>query len=162
MPLTQARSAARRGRSTTGLLQTFLHRHRALRWIAACGAAVAAFAALASGPSDSGVAGLSDARELLAREELAARLPTATRGVSVPAVGGAVAPGDYVDVHANSTGAAVATNVFVVEATGDDTVIAVPVDRVGAVVEALANDGVMLVLVPFEASSFEASSPKAS
>ena len=152
MSLTQARSTARRGRSTAGLLQTFLHRHRALRWAAACGAAIAAFAVLSSDPSNSGIAELSDTRELLAREELAARLPAATRGMSVPADGGALAPGDYVDVHASSTGAAVARNVLVVEVSGGDTVIAVPVDQVGAMVESLANDGVILVLVPFKAS----------
>ena len=146
MPL--ARPTASRSRSVVGMLQTALHRHRGLRWAAACGAAIATFSALSPDSSDSGAADRSSTEAMLAQEKLAARLPTATRGVSVPSDGGMLQPGDYVDVHATRTGAAVAANVLVVEAIDDSTVIAVHADHVDAVVASLADGGVMLVLVP--------------
>ena len=131
-----------------GLLRIALHRYSGLRWIAAAGAAVVAFSVLDSGPADSGADTLSDTDAMLAEKRLASRLPTATRGVSIPTAVGTLAPGDRVDVHEVESGIPVVSNVLVVGVTEEDTLIAVPRGQVGAVVDSMAAGGVILVLVP--------------
>ena len=134
------------GRSAAGLLQTMLHRRRGIRWVAAAGAAVAVLMAL----GDDG----SDGRPLdptpvgPPQQGPADRLAPATRGVPVPVEGVALRVGDIVDVHAVLTGAAVAHGALVIDSGGEEAVVAVPVERVDAMVDALTTGGVILVLVP--------------
>ena len=66
----------------------------------------------------------------------------------VPVDSTVFAVGDAVDVHAVLDGAAVVLGAPVVLATTDEVILAVPSDRVHAIVDALATGGVMLVLVP--------------
>ena len=142
------RMEMRAAASRAGLLQTALYRYSSLRWVAAAGAAAAAFLALNSSPIDSDVGMASGTAMTLEQEQLAARLPTATRGVSIPTASGVLVPGDRVDVHGVLTGSPVVNGALVVEVTAEDTLIAVPRERVDAVVESMADGGVMLVLVP--------------
>lgn len=140
------RPSAGLGRSAAGLLQTMLHRRRGIRWAAAAGAAVAVLMAL----SDDG----SDGRPLdpppaaAQQQGPADRLAPATRGVPVPVEGVALRVGDAVDVHAVLTGAAVAHGAPVIDSADEEAVVAVPVEQVDAVVDALTTGGVILVLVP--------------
>ena len=146
--MTSLRPTAGRGRSAAGWLQTFLYRYRAIRWLAAAGAAVAAFSALSSRPPDDG--GAADAGEAakLEQDQTAARLPASTRGVAVPVESTAFLTGDRVDAHAARTGAAVVRAALVVDVAEDEIVVAVPADNVDALVDALTTGGVVLALVP--------------
>ena len=141
--MSPVRSAARAGRGTAGRLQTILYRHRWIRWAAAGGAALAVFAALSDDPSDP--APVSSA---VRPPGPAGLLPPHTRGVPVPVDSAAFAVGDAVDVHAILDGAAVVAGALVVEADGDEVIVAVPAERVDATVDALTTGGVILVLVP--------------
>lgn len=142
--MASARPIAGPGRSTVGWIQTMLHRRRGVRWVAAAGAAVAVFVVLGSDDPSTG------GPEVLAIQPAGPvdRLPPDTRGVPVPGGNPAFNPGDMVDIHEIRTGAAVVVDATVVMAGEDDTIVAVPVDQVDAMVDALTTGGVILVLVP--------------
>ena len=140
------RPSAGLGRSAAGLLQTMLHRRRGIRWIAAGGAAVAVVMALSDDGSDGQP--LNPTPAVPQQQGPADRLAPATRGVPVPVEGVALRVGDAVDVHAVLTGAAVAHGALVVDSGEEEAVVAVPVERVDAMVDALTTGGVILVLVP--------------
>ena len=147
--MSSIRPTAGRSVTLTGLLQTLRYRYHSFRWIAAGGAAVAVFLALNSDPQGTDPAtDLSDPTNILDQERLASRLPAETRGVTIPTSSEVLTPGDYVDVHEVSTGTAVVGNVLVVEVTEDDTLIAVPTERIDTVVDSMTTGGVILVLVP--------------
>ncbi len=138
-----ARPSARDGRSAAGRIQTFLYRHRWLRWAAAAGAALIVLISLGggrTGPPPEPAESLPPAP--------AGLLPPGTRGVPVPVDSGAFAEHDSVDVHAVLDGTAVVRNALIVGAGEDEVVVAVPVEQVDATVTALATGGVMLILVP--------------
>lgn len=141
-----ARPSAGLGRSTTGWIQTLLHRRRGVRWIAAAGASVAAFMAL--GADRSGEPAIEQTVAVAPTPGPADRLAPATRGVPIPVDSAAFKVGDVVDIHEIRTGAAVARDALVVQAGDGDAVVAVPLERVHAVVDALTTGGVILVLVP--------------
>ena len=130
-----------------GRLRTLLYRHRSLRWAAAVGASVAAFMALrAPAPSEPG----EDCALVAAAQATgpADVLPASARGVPVPNDSSALAVGDVVDVHAVLGGAAIVRDAVITGHHDNEAVVAVPAERVGSVVDALAAGGVVLVLVP--------------
>ena len=141
------RPTANPGRSTVGWLQMMRHRHRGVRWIAAAGAAAAAFVALSSdGANDRSASEI--APTAAQQSGPAARLPPLTRGVPVPVDGAAFAVGDIVDIHEIRTGGAVVRDALVVGVSDEEAVVAVPAEQVDALVDALTTGGVILVLVP--------------
>ena len=141
--MSPVRPGAREGRSAVGRIQTFLYRHRWLRWAAAGGAALAVLVALTDDRADPATSPIE-----VAPPGPAGLLPPGTRGVPVPVDSGVFAARDSVDVHAVLDGAAVVRGALIVDAGDGEVVVAVPAERVDATVDALATGGVMLVLVP--------------
>ncbi len=144
--MSPVRPGAREGRSAVGRIQTFLYRHRWLRWAAAGGAALIVLVSLGGDATDTTPAPIE-----VAPPGPADLLPPGTRGVPIPATSQALAARDWVDIHAVLDGTAVVRGALIVDATEDEVVVAVPDKKVDATVDALATGGVILVLVPSEA-----------
>ena len=129
--------------SLLGRIQVAVYRHRWVRWVVACAAAVAVLMALNSDrcpePPVTATPQASTGTALL---------PAETRGVPVPIDSDAFTVGDSVDVHAVLDGAAVVRAAPIVEQRADEVVVAVPAEQVDATVDALTTGGVILVLVP--------------
>ena len=142
-----SRPAAQRGQIVAGWLQTLRFRYRAIRWIAAAGAAIAAFTALSSNTADPGGASEPDPEALLSQQP-AERLPPLTRGVTIPEAGATLRVGDTVDVHEIRTGAPVAVGALIVDVADEDAVVAVPAELGDPLVDALTTGGVIVALVP--------------
>ena len=125
-----------------------LYRHRWLRWVAAGTAGLAVLAALSDDRSDP-----PQEPAAVAPPGPSARLPAGTRGVPVPVDSVVFSEGDTVDVHAILDGTAVVTAATVVSVSEDEAMLAVPAERVDAVVDALTTGGVILVLAPSDGPS---------
>ncbi len=142
-----ARPPARHGPSAAAWLYTRLRHRRGLRLAAAAGAAVAVLVAL--GSNNSSERSPSAATALTSEDAGASqRLAPGTRGVTVPAGGIDLRVGDIVDVHEIRTGGAVVRAALVADAADEHILVAVPLERVDAMLDALTTGGVMLVLVP--------------
>ena len=146
--MSSARPTASFGQNATGWLRIVLYRYRGVRWMAAAGAAIITFITLQTDPAYNGNGSQSESFMVLEQPQLSMRLPDGTRGMAVPTDSDVFTPGDRVDVHAIRTSKVVVDDVLVIEVTDDDTMIAVPTDRVGAVVDSLTTGGVILALVP--------------
>lgn len=142
-----ARPAEGRGRATIGWFLTTRYRCRGLRWAAAAGAAMCVLLVLGSAGSEQSGVGLDGAGSGPAGRS-ASRLPEGTRGVVVDAAWDGFEAGDAVDVHASRTGRRVVDGAEVVYSSGGEAVIAVRPDQVAAVIDAIADGGVTLVLAP--------------
>lgn len=133
-----------RGRGALARLQILIYRHQGVRWLAAAGAALAAFVALNTGDAPE-VNGIADGET---SSGVLTRLPRATRGVPVPIDEAVLAAGDVVDLHAVFDSSVVASSALVSVTSKDHAIVAVPVEQVTAVVDAITTGGVIPVLVP--------------
>lgn len=138
---TRPRSA--RGRTAIGWFQTTRYRCRGLRWAAAVGAAICVLLVLGSANEEQSTTGPEQSSA-----NPATRLPAGTRGVIVNATWEGFKTGDIVDIHATTTGQRIVAKAEVLDTASGETVIAVRLDQVAAVITAKATGGVTLVLAP--------------